>query len=372
MWEVDTDALESIALGAGILGTGGGGNPYVAKVWARSALRRMGRASFQVVDPTEVPDDAWVVGSGGIGAPTVSVEKLRRGDEETRALRALETFAHRQAFALVAMEVGGGNAIRPLIAAAQAGIPAVDADGMGRAFPELQMVSFFLFGVAACPAALADDKGQEVVFSAAPSARHLERLARGLVTEMGGTAGMALAPMSGAELKRSAIPRTLTAARDIGLAVRRARSARADPIEALLAATGGTLLLAGKVTDVQRRTTAGFVRGEVHLAGSGPFGPRLKIDLQNENLVAHAGGDPVVSVPDLLCIVSSADGEPVTTEMLRYGQRVAVVAIPCHPLLTAPEALAVVGPRAFGYDFDFRPLRASGPTPWTALHVPAS
>src|SRR6188474_3154345 len=106
MWEVDADALESIALGAGILGTGGGGNPYVAKVWARSALRRLGLHSFRVIDPTEVPDEAWIIGSGGIGAPTVSVEKLRRGDEETRALRSLETYARRRAFALVAMEVG--------------------------------------------------------------------------------------------------------------------------------------------------------------------------------------------------------------------------------------------------------------------------
>ncbi len=38
MWRVDADTLESLALGAGILGTGGGGNPYVAKVWAGCAL----------------------------------------------------------------------------------------------------------------------------------------------------------------------------------------------------------------------------------------------------------------------------------------------------------------------------------------------
>jgi DUF917 family protein len=80
MWEVDADVLESVSLGAGILGTGGGGNPYVAKIWARGELERGAR--FQILDPAEVPDDAWIVGSGGIGAPTVSVEKLRRGDEE--------------------------------------------------------------------------------------------------------------------------------------------------------------------------------------------------------------------------------------------------------------------------------------------------
>src|SRR5215212_4020818 len=234
MWEIDADVLESISLGAGILGTGGGGNPYVAKIWARGELERGAR--FQILDPTEVPNDAWIVGSGGIGAPTVSVEKLRRGDEEYRALRVLEGHLGVRFDGIVPMEVGGGNSIRPIIAAAQAGIPTVDADGMGRAFPELQMVTFFMYGVPACPAAIADDKGQEAVFTAAPSPRHLERLARVLTIEMGGTAGVALAPMTGARLKRTAIPRTISVARDLGAAVRAARTRHADPVEAVLAA----------------------------------------------------------------------------------------------------------------------------------------
>jgi DUF917 family protein len=368
MWEVDADGLGALALGAGILGTGGGGNTYVATVWARAFLRRSGLRAFTLIDPDEVPDDAWVVGSGGIGAPTVSVEKLRRGDEEFRALRCLEQHVGQHAFALVPMEMGGSNSIRPLIAAAQAGIPTVDADGMGRAFPELQMVSFFMFGVAPCPAAIADDKGQTAVFSAAPSARHLERLARVLAVEMGGTAGMAMAPMSGRELKRTAIPRTLGVAHQVGLAVTCARSAGEDPVGAVLASTGGRLLLGGKITDVERRTATGFARGSVRLSGDGPYGTSLRIEFQNENLIALGPGDEVVaSVPDLICIVDSTDAEPVSTEMLRYGQRVSVVGVPCHPVLRQPEALAAVGPRAFGYALDYRPLEPSGPTPWTSL-----
>jgi DUF917 family protein len=365
MWEIDADTLESLSLGAGILGTGGGGNPYVAKLWARGELERGAR--FRIVDPADVPDDAWIVGSGGIGAPTVSVEKLRRGDEEYRALRVLERHMGVRFDGIVPMEVGGGNSIRPLVAAGQASIPVVDADGMGRAFPELQMVTFFIYGVAACPAAIADDKGQEAVFTAAPSAQKLERLARVLTIEMGGTAGMAFAPMRGADLKRTAIPRTLTVARDVGLAVRRARTRKSDPVDALLAATGGRLLLVGKIVDVERRTGGGFARGTLALVGSGPFGATMRIDFQNENLVAYVDEAPIVTVPDLICIVSTAEAEPITTELLRYGQRVSVVGIPCHPLLATPEALAVVGPRAFGYDLPYKPLAAGGPLPWTTL-----
>jgi len=366
VWRVDAETLESLALGAGILGTGGGGNPYVAKVWARGELDRGAR--FDVIDPAEVPAEAWVVGSGGIGAPTVSVEKLRRGDEEFRALRALADHLRIEPAALVPMEVGGGNALRPLVAAAQAGVPLVDADGMGRAFPELQMVTFFIYGVPACPAAIADDKGNAAVFTAALSPRHLERLARTLTIEMGGTAGMAMAPMTGAQLKRTAIPRTLSVARDLGAAVRAARRAHGDPIQAVLGASGGQVLLVGKITDVERRTTTGFARGHLRLQGTGPFGSLMEIDFQNENLVARCGSQPVATVPDLICIVAQHDAEPVTTELLRYGQRVAVIGIPCHPRLATPAALEVVGPRAFGYDLDYRPLApAPTPPPWTSL-----
>jgi DUF917 family protein len=62
----------------------------------------------------------------------------------------------------------------------------------------------------------------------------------------------------------------------------------------------------------------------------------------------------------ILSMVScSAGGQPLQTEELRYGLRIAVVGLPAHPLLRSPEALAVVGPGAFGYaDVEYLPLGA--------------
>ena len=42
------------------------------------------------------------------------------------------------------VETGGMNTIEPLILGAELGIPVVDADGMGRAFPELQVINIVL------------------------------------------------------------------------------------------------------------------------------------------------------------------------------------------------------------------------------------
>ena len=42
--------------------------------------------------------------------------------------------------------------------------------------------------------------------------------------------------------------------------------------------------------------------------------------------------------------------EPITTETLRYGQRVTVVGISTPALMRTPAALAMFGPAAFGLD----------------------
>src|SRR5262249_11095488 len=148
-----------------------------------------------------------------------------------------------------------------------------------------------------------------------------------------------------------AISGTLSWARRLGRSVRDARLRHADPLEAILAETAGRRLFLGKLVDVERTTSEGWVRGVAVIEGSDDDrGHEMKIAFQNENLVAWVDGQAVLTVPDLICIVNREDGEPLTTELLRYGSRVAVVGIPCSPMLRTEEALAVVGPKAFGYD----------------------
>ena len=57
-------------------------------------------------------------------------------------------------------------------------------------------------------------------------------------------------------------------------------------------------------------------------------------------------------VPDLISMVETDTGEPIPTEEVRYGLRVSVLGIPVSPMLRTPQALAVVGPQAFGYPED--------------------
>ncbi len=117
-------------------------------------------------------------------------------------------------------------------------------------------------------------------------------------------------------------------------------------------------LCEGKITDVRRRTERGFARGELDLVGTGrDVGAQCKISFQNENLVFWRDGQPEVTVPDLITIVDEQTGLPITTESLKYGLRVVVLGIPCHPQWRTPGGLALAGPHYFGYEIEYVPLQ---------------
>ena len=71
-------------------------------------------------------------------------------------------------------------------------------------------------------------------------------------------------------------------------------------------------------------------------------------------------GELVAIVPDLICVVDHESAEPITTEGLRYGQRVSVLGISTPDLMRTPEALDAFGPQAFGLDEEFVPVEGTG------------
>ena len=355
---IDERAARAIAIGAGILGTGGGGNPYLGYLMTREMLRQ--GAQIELVDLADVPDTAVVCGIGSMGAPTVGIEKLPRGDEPLAALRALEQYTGMRVTHLIAGEVGGANAMQPLIQGALSGLPTIDGDGMGRAFPELQHCTFSIAGLRCTPAGLADCHHNTVVFPALRDTQTLERFARAVTVQMGARAGYAFPLMSGREARETAVGGSYTLALAIGNAILAARARHDDSIAALLDVSGGQQLFHGKIVDVERRLVAGFARGVLRLDGIGADRDRtVEIAFQNENLILWEGTDrrmPLATVPDLISLVDDETADPITTEVVRYGLRVAVIGIPAPTLLKTDPALTVVGPSAFGYSVPFTPL----------------
>jgi DUF917 family protein len=346
--------LDDIALGAAILGTGGGGDPRLGLLMARAALRRHG--PVPVVDLDELDESALVVPVAMIGAPTVANEKLPSVDPVGDMLDAVAGRLNATATHTMPVEIGGIAALLPIVAAAQRGVPLVDADMMGRAFPELQMVIPSVLGRSAGPVCLADEWGNLVVVEGADN-RHAERLARAVCVAMGANALIALYAVTGADARDLTVPGTLTRAQRLGAAVRAARTRHEDPVEAVVDLVDGHRLFAGKVVDLARRTDGGFTHLEVDVSGTGTdSGRTLRVVSQNEHLVARCGADVLATTPDLIIVLQADTAEPVTTEGLRYGMRVQVIAAPCDARYRTEEGLRTVGPEAFGHDLAYVPV----------------
>lgn len=353
-WVGDED-LARIALGAPVLGTGGGGDPYIGEMIARQAIARSGEVPM--LSLAEVPPDALVIASAMMGAPTVAIEKIPGGDEAVAAFRAVERFLGERAFATFAIEAGGLNSTIPIATAARLRIPLIDADCMGRAFPELQMVSPTLRDVPATPMAVADEKGNVVLLKHTAGNGTAERFSRSITIAMGASTAIALYPMRGREAKKALIGGSISLAGRIGERLQAAWATRSDPLHAVLQATSGFLAFHGKIVDLNRRTERGFARGTATILGTPPDeGRMLELRFQNENLIAKVDGEALISVPDLITVLDAESAIPITTERLRYGLRVNVVGIPCDPRWRSERGLRTVGPQAFGYPDLYRPV----------------
>ena len=358
MRELTIDDIESLAVGAWILGTGGGGNPYLPLLNMRALFKDGHRV--RLMPAADLADDDLVAGAGGMGAPLVGIERMGDPLTLTRAVRAMETHIKRKFTALMSVEIGGGNGVRPFMAAALMKLPVVDCDPMGRAYPEGQMTTTAIGGLSPCPLSLVDVRGLESIVHSTPHAKWTERVARKICVEYGSTASMCSPPRTGAEVKKLGIHGTTTKAIRIGEAVRRAQRLHEDAVAAILAVEPGKLLYKGKVLDVERRVTEGYLRGALRLDGFDEWrGAEMTIDFQNEWIVAWIDGKPIVMSPDLICVLDSVSGEAVGSETIRYGQRVTVIALPSCDLFRTPKGLEHVGPHAFGYDLEFRSVFSS-------------
>lgn len=351
--------IDQVASGAAVLGTGGGGDPHVGSLIAKRMILEHGEV--EVMQASQLGNDDFVVPLGMIGAPSVSVERIMAESEFRSAISAIERETGKKATAIMPIEVGGGNSMLPIAAAALMRLPIVDADAMGRAFPEAQMVSFHLHGYGPGTTVLVDHHGNEVA-GYPINGVWSERISRAIAIEMGGGATMIDYAYSGEIVRKCAIPGTLTLARELGavlagLGADGERIRDEQKVSKLCEIMDGHLLFHGKIQELQRDVVGGFTRGEAELTGVSAFlGQSLRLKFQNEMLIAHRNGELIAVTPDLICVLDLATGNPVTTESLRYGSRIAVLGAPCHPMWRSQRGLETAGPRHFGYEAKWQPV----------------
>ncbi len=359
MAKLGSESLSDLVTGAVFLATGGGGDPHVAELIARQALDKYG--PVELIDPNDVADDAFVVALGGVGAPTVSLELLPSMNEAANTLRAFEDRFGRKVDAVVSFEVGGGNSLIPIVAAAAMGIPVVNGDGMGRALPEAQMMTYPISGVSPTPALATDYLGNITEFHTT-DIMQFEREIRRCALTSGGMVTSAEHPMSGRQLRDSIVPRTISFSIELGRVLRKYRGNAHrifEPLQSLFRSSiyGDIFhLYTGKVVDSATRIVGGYDIGEATITPFDGVGEALKISIKNEYLLARISDRTVASVPDLITILDYETSTPINAERLRYGQRVSVFAIGCPAFYRTQKALEFVSPRCFGFPIDYQPV----------------
>jgi len=355
---INEDDLREITLGASILATGGGGDTEIGFLWALNVLKE--QKDIVIIDPLDFPDDALAVIAGCLGAPIVLTEKPPNGKEVLWGIDGLRKYLKEEVKAIIPPEAGGVNTPVPMAVAGVVGVPVIDADGMGRAFPELQMTSFYTHGVSPSPTAAANEKGAITIVDT-ENALMAERITRNAAMAYGGISWIAGYPMTGKELKKAAIFNSISKSWELGKVVYRCRKFHDDPIENVVQITGGFRVFKGKIIDISREfgaeKTKGFSMGRLTLEGLDDYsGSKAFVDFQNEWLRLEIDGRVMCLPPDLILILDSETGEPIRTDIVKYGYRGSIVVVPADEKMRTEMGIKAFGPEYFGYNEPYVPV----------------
>jgi hypothetical protein len=334
--------IDALVVGVSLLGSGGGGDAWACGQVLR---RRLGDGEI-TLHPLAELGDTPTMPVGVAGATSVFAEKLPSGNEFARVSTAMARWTGRQPGAVMALEAGGLNGVAALVAALDLGLPFADADLMGRALPRLDQFTWAALGQSIMPCVMCEPSGQTVVVDDTDPAG-LERTVRAFVSQAGGWAAMALPPRPARDGEDNACTGSLSRALRLGQAH---ASLRRPPSSAEVAHTlGGRTLGDGRVLEIDRHGPAStFGRGSVTVIGQS--GEVLRLETENEYLLAMIDGEVVATTPDLLCVLDRQTARPLSVERLRVGDEVFVVVLPGPSWWRRKDRLAAVGPAAFGLD----------------------
>ncbi|MEM2105051.1 MAG: DUF917 domain-containing protein [Candidatus Bathyarchaeia archaeon] len=318
--------------GAAIFSAGGGGDPEAGyRIADRLASEGY---NVKLVEPSEVPDDAKVVNFACVGA-TTSIDYDSHAAVKT--LEALEEYAGFSAYATIPVELGGFNTLAAVDVAARHKIPVVDADGAGRAVPEVHLKVYTIDGIKLTPMAIADVYAKNIVIvKETADAKAAERIARILAAEWNQSAYTARRILTGVQTRTSPVQLSLSKSMRIGKLLRIA----VEPIKAVLKETGGYKLFEGTTADVEQKTEGGFTFIEITLKGIHEHaGSSFKIKAKNEVLVAYRDDKLAAIAPDIVTPVHPETGKCITAEKIEKGDKIAILGLPAPEKWRASKGL---------------------------------
>jgi DUF917 family protein len=366
--------IEDFVHGLVLFGTGGGGGP------ADQAIARLRTAMESGVpvgwtDIDDLPDETWTFSVAGVGgrAPAEGPDAglLRRTglvqpaftdfkEIQLAAARTLAELHGVQLGAVIPVELGSGNTVTPLLVAAELGIPLVDGDYCGRAKPEIQQSTLEIEGRGVWPLVFIDRWGDVVHIPTAISTAMVDRIGRHLCSAALGGIAVARALLPASEARRAIVRGSCESAYQMGRVISAARAGGHDVVASVVDHLGGARIFDGTIDGTDEDPESGYqfhvcthrLRGHERKSGQ-----MAEIWVKNEHHIVWVDGTPRAMSPDIIAVLERGTGRPLTNHEITEGRQVSVIAAP--PLdarWRSAAGIDLLGPRAFGFDFDYRPV----------------
>jgi len=360
--------IEDFLTGVAFFGTGGGGDIKVGRVSLSDCLAK--GLEMTALSPEGIEDDQLFcvpcfVGSIAPKTPEVLAEMDFNGYGERKydfdsmlieAVRRMEAFEGRKVNGLMVVEMGGSNSACVMAAAYKMGLPVIDGDQAGRAFPEASNSMFSIKGYSGFPMVFLDSWGSSVILTEASHEQAGERIGKYVSQAAYGEMATASALRSGADVKDVMVPNTLSRALAVGAAINRASEGGNDPGQAAAQAVDGKLVCRGTLHSLTPEDAQGYYSGVYCITGTGESaGHEYKIWFKNENHILWVDGVVHTTSPDLISLINYGTGKPLLNTYLENGLDVGVVISKCTDKYKTPEGLAGFSPRSLGFDFDYVP-----------------
>ena len=352
------EELEDIVWGSTILGAGGGGSPHDGLNLVKQIKNKV-----VVFDVEDLPENVNAVVVAGIGSPKAMIES-GFGPEAVFAYEAIKNMAAVGGINLAYLmpgEIGGLNTMTPLYVASLKGIPVVDADGNGRAVPELSTGLYPIYKIPTSPLVVANKAGDVIVAYLKDPLDTIaaETIARTAAVSFGMLAAFATWIVNRGTIKKYLVPNSISKSEKIGSSIRKSKTSGMDTVKGVISITGGRELFRGNIKRIETRTVKGFDFARTTIAGIANYrGKTFNIDSKNENMIGWQERKPIIMVPDLISMMTT-EGKPLSNADTKEGTEIAVLGIPApEPWKRTPEGFNCWKPilENLGYEGPYIPL----------------
>lgn len=360
--------LLDILMGCTILGTGGGGDMAEGIGLIDDAFAQ--GKTFNMITLEDAPPDALICTPYMLGAISALPEeeeaaysRLPRIDAPAILLAygRFQKYLGQEFYGTVACELGGSNTAVAFYAAAMSGHMIVDADPAGRAVPEITHSTYYINELPAAPIVLANEFGEVIVLENIADDLRAEAIVRALSVVSRNDIAAIDHALPVKDIAHALIPGTITLAQNMGRAQREALAEGRDVASVVAQTGGGAVMFRGEISSCDWRTEDGFTLGSITVTGDEDYSNHTyRIALKNENLVGWQDDALHATIPDLICLMNTQTGMPVSNPDYYVGMQVAVVILPAPVQFTTPRGLAAFGPAYAGLDQPFvSPLETS-------------